>query len=71
MSKLIKMSKVTIEIDIQVPTVPNFLSVRDQKEPISIADLKDDQLIIIANRWKESLLKRAQVIRDQRLIDKK
>jgi len=47
------------------PRVPNYI-LRDGAGPkISIADLTDEQLISIADQWKDDLLARAKAIRQQ------
>lgn len=53
----------TIELEINTPTVPNFLTVAGQKDPISIAKIPDDQLVLVAENWKKALLARAAKIR--------
>lgn len=66
-----------IKMKLKTPTTPNFISIDMQmnvqrqdgfKEglSISIGDLKDEELIELANEWKIELLAKAKRIRGQK-----
>lgn len=59
------MTTVKTSIEVQVPRVPNFLSLIGVDTPRSIAEFTEEELRDVAARWTEHLIERAQVIRKQ------
>lgn len=51
-------------VPVKMPTVPNFLRFKDIDGAISIADVPDQQLQEIGERWTKALLEKARELRN-------
>lgn len=60
--------QVIVKAEIEIPNRPNFLRM-SSGQTISIADIKDEGLKEIGERWTEELLNRAAQIRESRKND--
>ena len=69
--------KLNMEIEIQIPTVPNFIAVKGktvlrqegfkaESNSIPVQDFSDEDLIKIAEDWKNTLLANARAKRRDR-----
>lgn len=56
--------KVSPYIEIEIPTTPNFLRVKDSEESIPVWKLNDAEITSIGKQWTEALRDKA---REQRL----
>jgi hypothetical protein len=52
--------KKSIDINIEIPSVPNFLRSKDQHSVISIKDFTKKELEVIGAEWTKALIKQAQ-----------
>lgn len=58
---------VHLGVEIEIPKVPNYLRLKVGDGPIvSVADFTNAQLQIIAERWAQNLIARAEEIRNMR-----
>lgn len=60
-----KTVKITLGIEIKIPTTPNFiLPVKDHHAKMPIHELSDEELGVIADKWKANLIASAIIKRD-------
>lgn len=53
---------ITMEMDIRIPTVPNYILSADGKYKWELHRFNPDELEAIADAWKKELLRKASVI---------
>lgn len=51
--------KLTVELDIKIPSVPNFILAKDGSYKWSVSKFNRTELEAIAEAWKAELLKKA------------
>lgn len=64
-------AKITVktELEIQLPSLPNFLRASNKDATISIEELSDDQLIELGEKWTGELIRKASRRRKQKTLD--